>query len=177
MHPGTMAASRPEKTAIIDGAGAWSYRWLDAASRTLAQQARASGLKRGDTLGIFAPNGAVFLAAAWAAQRSGLYALPLGLRLTPADLGYVLKDSGARLVYSSSALAGVQSLKNNSSVLLSSISWRISVIRGLSMRWQVETTRNHRQRRERKGIWKLTHRCSRHTVMAFIRTTSIWPLN
>ncbi len=107
MHPGTMAASRPEKTAIIDAAGAWSYRWLDAASRTLAQQARASGLKRGDTLGIFAPNGAVFLAAAWAAQRSGLYALPLGLRLTPADLGYVLKDSGTRLVYSSSALAGV----------------------------------------------------------------------
>ena len=48
MHPGTIAASRPEKAAIIDGAGEWSYGWLDAASRTLAQHARVLGLKRGD---------------------------------------------------------------------------------------------------------------------------------
>lgn len=98
MHPGAIAATRPQAIAIICGTRRVSYAALDAASRRLALLARERGLERGEVLAILAGNTPEFLAAAWAAQRSGLYALPIGTRLTAPEVAYILADSGARLL-------------------------------------------------------------------------------
>ena len=105
MHPGAIAAERPTQDAVVLGATRRSYAELDRASRRLALLAREYGLGRGDVLALLAPNGPGFLAGAWAAQRSGLYLLPLGTRLTAADIAYILADSGARLLLADGACA------------------------------------------------------------------------
>ncbi len=98
MHPGAIAAERPTRDAVVLGSTRRSYAELDRASRRLAVRARARGLARGDVLAVLARNGPEFMAGAWAAQRSGLYLLPLGTRLYAADLAYILGDSGARFL-------------------------------------------------------------------------------
>ena len=98
MHPGAIARANPGATAVICGARRVSYAALDAASRRLAALAREHSLARGDVLAILAGNGPEFLAAAWAAQRSGLYALPIGTRLTAPEVAYILGDSAAPLL-------------------------------------------------------------------------------
>jgi len=98
MHPGVIAAARPDAVAVILGDRSISYAMLDAASRRLASRAREAGLQRGDVLAILAGNGPEFLAAAWAAQRSGLYALPIGTRLTSPEVAYQLRDSAAAML-------------------------------------------------------------------------------
>ncbi|GAB5413494.1 MAG: acyl-CoA synthetase [Congregibacter sp.] len=99
MHPGAIAANSPDATAIVLGSRRIDYASLDAASRRIAVRAREAGLRRGDVLAVLAPNSPEFLAAAWGAQRSGLYFLPLSTRLNAADIAYILSDSGAKLLY------------------------------------------------------------------------------
>lgn len=99
MHPGAIAEQRPDHPAVILGDEMRSYAELDRASRRLAVAAREEGLGRSDVLAILAPNGPAFMAAVWAAQRSGLYALPVGTRLTAREVAYVLADSGTPLLF------------------------------------------------------------------------------
>ena len=49
-------------------------------------------------MGVMMATGPEVVAAIAAAQRSGLYCLPLGPKLTPSELQYILKDSGAKLL-------------------------------------------------------------------------------
>jgi len=50
-------------------------------------------------------NRAEFLTAVWAGQRSGLYYTAVSTRLTAAELGYILADSGSAAVIASPSLA------------------------------------------------------------------------
>ena len=99
MHLSVVAAETPHKTAVVFGDTRVSYGALDAASRRIAVSSRHCGLSRGDVMGVMMATGPEVVAAIAAAQRSGLYCLPLGPRLTPSELKYILKDSGAKLLF------------------------------------------------------------------------------
>jgi len=107
MNPFALTRDNPDKPAIIVGEEAMSYRELDLGSRAAASSLRRRGLKRGDAIAILAPNGAAFFIAAWAAQRSGLYYTPIGRHLKPAEIAYILGDSGARALFVENSLAGL----------------------------------------------------------------------
>jgi acyl-CoA synthetase (AMP-forming)/AMP-acid ligase II len=109
MHPATHAATHPDKPACIMTASgeALSYGELDRHSNQLAHFLRAQGLAPGDTLAIVLDNQPWLFIAAWAAQRAGLYFACLSYRLTGDDLGYILRDSGAKLVIGSRATQAV----------------------------------------------------------------------
>ena len=98
MHLSVVATETPHKTAVVFGDTRISYGALDAASRRIAVFSRHSGLSRGDVMGVMMATGPEVVAAVAAAQRSGLYCLPLGPKLTVSELSYILKDSGARLL-------------------------------------------------------------------------------
>ena len=98
MHLSAVAAETPHKTAVVFGDTRISYGALDAASRRIAVSSRHCGLSRGDVMGVMMASGPEVVAAIAAAQRSGLYCLPLGPKLTPSELQYILKDSGAKLL-------------------------------------------------------------------------------
>jgi long-chain acyl-CoA synthetase len=107
MNPFAQTRDNPDKPAIIVGDEAMSYRELDLSSRAAASSLRRRGLTRGDVIAILAPNATTFFVAAWAAQRSGLYYTPIGRHLKPAEIAYILADSGARALFVEDSLAGL----------------------------------------------------------------------
>ncbi|MEV4020120.1 AMP-binding protein [Nonomuraea angiospora] len=109
MYPGAIAAVTPDKPAVImAGSGRIiTYRELDEESNRLAHLLRAAGLRPGDHIAFMLANHPLFLAVAWAAQRSGLYYTPISSRLQADELAYIIGNCGARAFISSADLAAV----------------------------------------------------------------------
>lgn len=109
MHPAHFTASKPNAPAIImaQSGKTISYGALDAAANRGAHLLRKLGLRRGDVIAVMADNEAMLFDIGWAAQRTGLYLTSISTRLSQADVGYILQDSGARLLIASDRLAPV----------------------------------------------------------------------
>ena len=109
MHPGTVAVTDPERPAIIvEPAGiVVTYRELEQRSNRMAHLLRARGLGLGRRIAILADNRAEYLEIAWGAQRAGLQYVGINVHLTPAEVAYIVGDSGADLIVASDALADV----------------------------------------------------------------------
>jgi long-chain acyl-CoA synthetase len=56
------------------------------------------GVKQGDSVCILMRNDIAFIEAAYAAMRLGAYAVPVNWHFKPEEVGYVLNDSGARVL-------------------------------------------------------------------------------
>ena len=95
MYPDQIAASTPDKAALSLDDAVMTYAELAERSRRLAAFFRHLGVRRGDVVALQMMNGFDFLVIAWAAQRSGLYYVPIATRLTPEETAYILADSGA----------------------------------------------------------------------------------
>ncbi len=105
-YPGAIAARTPDHDAVIAQDGSrLSYRKLEDRSLALAQQLHNRGIRQGDAVSLLIGNRADFFVAAWAAQRSGLYYIPVATRLTPIELAYIFDDSGARALILDPAMA------------------------------------------------------------------------
>ena len=106
-HPSVHGKSIPEKTAFIMAATGESvtYGQLEARSNQGAHLFRSLGLKTGDCIAIFMENNFHYLQICWAAQRAGLYFTCISSRLTAGEIEYIVKDSGAQVLITSSALA------------------------------------------------------------------------
>ncbi len=93
----------PDRLAVVDVAtGArLSYREMDHRASACARAwLYGLGLKPGDRIGILSGNRLEFLDAFFAAAKSGVILVPLGTRLTAAELAVVVSDCGlSALVY------------------------------------------------------------------------------
>lgn len=109
MHPSIHAASHPDKPAcIMAGSGAvTTFRQLDEGSNRGAHLFRSLGLKTGDVIAAFLYNTARYFEVAWAAQRAGLYFTCISSKLTAGEVEYIVRDSGAKVLISTRALAPV----------------------------------------------------------------------
>ena len=109
MHPGVFAAKEPERPAVIMGVAGpvVTYAELEARSNQVAWLARCYGLRPGDGLAVIMENRPELFDLAWGAQRSGLQFTAVNWHLTAAEAGYVVSDSGARMVVVSYQLAGL----------------------------------------------------------------------
>ena len=109
MHPFHHAKSNPQKPAYImaNTGEVVTYAQLNDRSNQAAQLFRHHGLKPGDAIAIFMENNARFLELCWAAQRSGLYFTAISSRLTAGEVDYIAADCGAKMFFTSSALAPV----------------------------------------------------------------------
>jgi fatty-acyl-CoA synthase len=106
MYPGTHAANRPDHPAVImAGSGdRLTYAELDERSARLANALREAGLSRGDTVALLTDNSLRAYEVYWAAVRSGLYVTAVNRHLVPAEVAYIVADSGARALIVSAAL-------------------------------------------------------------------------
>jgi acyl-CoA synthetase (AMP-forming)/AMP-acid ligase II len=106
MWPGFYAARTPDKAAIImaESGEVTTYAQLDAASNRLAQLFHARGLRWGDHIAVCMENCALYLAATWAAQRSGLVYTPINFHLTAEEMAYIVGDCDARALIVSGGL-------------------------------------------------------------------------
>jgi long-chain acyl-CoA synthetase len=95
------------KPALIDLSGGAArnvtYAELDALASAVARGLLRRGLQRGDRVGILAANSTEYLAVLYGAQRAGLVPVPVNWRFPAATVDYVLRDSGAALVFCDAA--------------------------------------------------------------------------
>jgi fatty-acyl-CoA synthase len=109
MTPSWHAERTPDAAAIIMGASGETvtYAQLEDRSSRLARALRERGLSEGDTIALLMENNRAYLEIAWAAQRSGLRYTAVNSHLRPAEVQYVLDDSGAVALFSSAAMRDV----------------------------------------------------------------------
>jgi long-chain acyl-CoA synthetase len=100
------AAGQPEQTAIRLDDLAISYRQLNESARKVAGLLRASGVSRGDRVGLMMPNIPAFPVAFYGALIAGAVVVPMNPLLKAREVGYYLTDSGARVVFAWRDAAG-----------------------------------------------------------------------
>ena len=93
------AASRfRDQEALRFGDRRWSYRTLDRAADRVAHRLLDLGLVKGDRVAAYGRNSDAYLIAWLGIVRAGLVHVPVNYALTAAELGYIVGQSGARLV-------------------------------------------------------------------------------
>jgi acyl-CoA synthetase (AMP-forming)/AMP-acid ligase II len=107
MHPRETAARIPGKPAIIGHPSGVcvTYGELVDRSNRAAQLFRSLGLRPGDGVAICMENHPRYLELCWGAHNAGLYYTPISSRLRPSETAYIVRDSGARVLITSAALA------------------------------------------------------------------------
>ncbi|MEH6590802.1 MAG: FadD3 family acyl-CoA ligase [Halioglobus sp.] len=93
------AATYGDGIAVQDGAVQLSYRQLDAARAQVARAFVAAGLAPGDKFAIWAPNIYQWILAAIGGQSVGAVLVPLNTRLKGGEAAYILRASGAKLLF------------------------------------------------------------------------------
>ncbi len=93
-----------DKLALIDlggesGPREYTFRMLDAMANGVARALLARGLQRGERIAILSANRVEYLAAFCGAARAGLIAVPVNFRFPRELSAFVIRDSGARLIF------------------------------------------------------------------------------
>ncbi|HWS08321.1 MAG TPA: class I adenylate-forming enzyme family protein, partial [Xanthobacteraceae bacterium] len=92
------------KTAIIDLGGErapreFTFAQLDAMANGVARALGKRGLKRGDRVALLSLNRAEYLAAYYGIMRAGLAAVPVNFKFPRDTIRFIIRDSGAKLVF------------------------------------------------------------------------------
>lgn len=101
MHPSHHARNDPARPAYIMAASGTvvTYGALEERSLRCAQLLRGLGLRSGDGIAICMDNNPRYFEICWAAQRSGLYYTAISSKLTAPEVDYIIRDSGARVLF------------------------------------------------------------------------------
>jgi fatty-acyl-CoA synthase len=88
----------PDKVAVVDGDRRYSYRELAERSWRLANALRSAGLGKGDRVATLLFNSATMLEAHFGVPAAGGVLVAVNNRLSSAEVGYILRHSGARFL-------------------------------------------------------------------------------
>lgn len=117
---GERARLSPDREALVfvPTGARLTYAELDARAWRLALALTGPlGLRPGDRLGLLAHNSIEFVAAVFAAAKSGVVLVPLSTRATPKELEGIVTDSGMRaLVYEGAFVETVSALRTTISL-------------------------------------------------------------
>lgn len=105
MHPSVHAEAQPDKPALIMAAtgDVTTYGELEAQSNRVAQLLRSRGIGIEDPVAVCLDNDAHYFPLAWGINRSGGLMVAISNRLTATEIAYILKDSGAKLLFGTDA--------------------------------------------------------------------------
>jgi long-chain acyl-CoA synthetase len=92
-----------DKVAIIDlGSGRerrFSYRDFEGEANAVGRSLSARDVRRGDRVAILSANRFEYLTALHGIMRAGFVAVPVNFKFPPATIDYIIRDSGAKLVF------------------------------------------------------------------------------
>jgi long-chain acyl-CoA synthetase len=111
-HPRLHAGPKADKPAVImsDGSGLLTYGELEKRANQGAQLLRSLGIGRGDGIAFWLSNGTGVYEVFWAGQRAGVYITPIGTSLTADEAGYIVENSGSKVVVASPDIAALSTL-------------------------------------------------------------------
>ncbi len=89
----------PDKEAIIDGSKRFTYKQLGQRVSKLVHALESMGLTKGDVVGITSPNCHEYMEIYYACALSGIILTPLNYRLAVRELGAILEDAEAKLLF------------------------------------------------------------------------------
>ena len=90
------------KTSVVSDGQEFSFRELEARSNRVANGLVSIGVVPGDRVTLYGPNGWQWVVAYYAIAKIGAVANPISAMLTTDEVRYVVNDSGARVVVTSS---------------------------------------------------------------------------
>jgi long-chain acyl-CoA synthetase len=89
---------QPDKTAVVQGTEHLTYGELWAQSLGQAAAIRELGVQPGDRVALMSPNITDFPRSYYAILAAGAVVVPIHMLLTPEEISYILRDSGAKLL-------------------------------------------------------------------------------
>lgn len=92
-------ATTPDRLAVVAGDTRLTYRAFGERVERLGSALQALGVQPGDRVAILDKNGPAFLELYFAIPRIGAVCVPLNYRLARPELGYILKDSAASVLF------------------------------------------------------------------------------
>src|SRR5882724_10648996 len=95
------AARYGDKTALVAGDRAFSFRQLDDLSNALAASLVELGVEPGDRVTLYAPNSWEWVVSYYGTLKTGAVVNPINVMLTPAEVAYVTRDCGAKVLIGS----------------------------------------------------------------------------
>src|SRR5215468_7175025 len=114
------AGSHPSKTAVVEDTTRWTFAELSDEVNRIAAVVKEK--VKGDTVGVLLLNSQKYIATMLGIWKAGKTAVPLNYLLPPAELGFIIKDSGMSGLVSSQffnqALASIKQLFGEKGVIL-----------------------------------------------------------
>src|SRR5699024_7394700 len=103
------ALRNPDRVAYVDGNGGaeTTFTQLEERTNRLADGLRAKGVGPGDRVALLCLNSPQMMEIYLAVAKLGAISVPVNFRLHPEEVRYVLRDSGASVLFVSSSFAGV----------------------------------------------------------------------
>jgi acyl-CoA synthetase (AMP-forming)/AMP-acid ligase II len=98
--PSIGASRHPDRPALInaDRGVTLTYREFDQRCDAFVAVLRERGIAAGDRIAWLGKNSDIFFVAMFGAIRAGVVLVSINWRLAPPEVGYILKDSGAKLL-------------------------------------------------------------------------------
>jgi fatty-acyl-CoA synthase len=97
------AEQHPDRDALVLPGVRRSYRELDDRAMEVARSLTATGVTRGDRVGLFMPNGPEFIEILFGILFTGAVAVPVNARFTARELGHVVRDAGLKVLLAGDA--------------------------------------------------------------------------
>ena len=88
-----------DKTALIFGDRTFSYAELDHLSNRIAHGLSTMGIVPGDRVTLYAQNGWEWVVSYYGIAKTGAVLNPINVMLTPDEVGFVVKDCGAKALF------------------------------------------------------------------------------
>jgi len=97
-----IAAAYPGREVLVDvpTGRRWTYARFDSDTDTLARGLIAAGIEAGDRVGIWSPNCAEWVLLQYASAKAGVVLVNINPAYRSHELGYVLRQSGVRMLVS-----------------------------------------------------------------------------
>lgn len=108
---GERARSTPDATALVQGTHATTYGDLDRRQHLLAGAFRAGELKPRDRIAIWSANRTEMLEVSTGALRCAVVPVLIHSALTPAEVSYIIEDSGARWLFTDRTVDNLPSVE------------------------------------------------------------------
>ncbi|MGB8835912.1 MAG: AMP-binding protein, partial [Candidatus Acidiferrales bacterium] len=101
------AQQYPRRTAVVCNDERLTYAQMAERVGLLAGALRRAGVQSGDRVAFLSSNCHRLLEAYYGVLEAGAVLLPLNIRLTPGELGYILNDAGVKILFVEKQFLGV----------------------------------------------------------------------
>ena len=93
------AADRPGHLAMREDDRCYSYSELEERTAKVVSALFATGLRKGDRIAWIGKNSDLYFTLFYGAARAGIVMVPIGWRLAPAEMTYILNDTAAKMLF------------------------------------------------------------------------------